>query len=73
MGAPVEVFGIQIGAVSDIHLDFNPNSGESYVDVKFEIQPERILAADRLDQKSPLDTTQALVHRGVRMQLHTAN
>jgi paraquat-inducible protein B len=72
-GAPVEVFGIQIGSVTDVHLNFNPANGEAHVDVKFEVQPERILAEDRLDQKSPLETTQALVERGVRMQLHTAN
>jgi paraquat-inducible protein B len=73
VGAPVEVFGIQIGSVSDIHLNFNSDSGEAHVDVKFEVQPERILSEDRIDQKSPLETTQALVQRGVRMQLHTAN
>jgi paraquat-inducible protein B len=73
VGAPVEVFGIQIGAVTDVHLNFNPIDGEAHVDVKFEVQPERFLSDERLDQKSPLETTQALVGRGVRMQLHTAN
>ena len=73
VGAPVEVFGIQIGAVTDVHLNFDPADGSAYVDVHFEVQPERILPEDRLDQKSPLETTQSMVERGVRMQLHTAN
>ncbi len=73
VGAPVEVFGIQIGSVTDVHLEFNPDSSEAHVDVKFEIQPERILQPDQIDQKSPLATTQALVQRGMRIQLHTAN
>lgn len=72
-GAPVEIFGIQIGSVTDVQLAFNPDDGEAHVDVKFEIQPERILAADRIDQKTPLETTEMLVQRGMRMQLHSAN
>jgi paraquat-inducible protein B len=73
VGAPVEVFGIQIGTVTDVRLNFDPAAGDAHVDVEFELQPERILTPENIDQKTPLETAQAMVRRGVRMQLHTAN
>ena len=72
-GAPVEVYGIQIGHVTSVKLFFDPRGLESHVDVGFEIQPERILTPAQIDSQPPLSVTQTLVGRGLRMQLHTAS
>lgn len=73
VGAPVEIYGIQIGNVTAVQLQFDPTGRESHVDVRFEIQPERIMEAAVQNQTPPIDVTRALVQRGLRMQLHTAN
>ena len=73
VGAPVEVYGIQVGSVTGIKLSFDPTGKESHVEVRFDVQPERILTEKEIDQASPFETTQAMVKRGLRMQLHTAN
>ncbi len=72
-GAPVEVFGIQIGTVTGVKLEFDPSNGAAHVNVAFEVQPERIMPPDRMGTDSPLSVAQTMVRRGVRMQLHTAN
>ena len=41
-GASVEFFGLQIGTVTDVQLDFEEQSFRSRVRVTFEIQPERV-------------------------------
>ncbi len=73
VGASVNVYGITIGTVTDIKLQFDPIGGDSHVDVRFEIQPERILDSGQIDLQSPLEVARNLVKRGLRIQLHTAN
>jgi paraquat-inducible protein B len=73
VGSTVEAYGIPIGNVTGIKLIFDPKGLESHVDVHFEIQPERILPAAEVDAQSPIDVTRALVQRGMRVQIHTAN
>lgn len=73
VGAPVEVYGIQVGSVTGVKLVFDPDGKEAHVDVHFEIQPERMLSMNEIDAQSPLAVTQTLVQRGLRIQLHTAN
>jgi paraquat-inducible protein B len=73
VGAPVEIYGLQVGNVTAVDLVFDPAGRESHVDVQYEIQPERILPRDEIDRRTPLEVTQTLVRRGLRMQLHTAN
>lgn len=73
VGAPVELHGIQIGMVTAVTLAFEPDGRESHVDVRYEIQPERLLAPDEIALRSPLEVTRALVARGLRVELHTAN
>ncbi len=73
VGAPVELYGITIGIVTAIRLQFDPDGHESYVDVRYEIQPERILNMAEIDSENPLEVTRTLVRRGLRMALHTAN
>lgn len=73
VGAPVEVYGIQIGSVTEVKLVFDPTGIDTHVDVHYEIQPERILSVADIDRSSPLETTQNLVDRGLRMRVHVAN
>lgn len=72
-GAPVEVYGIQVGSVTSIKLIFDPTGIDTHVDVHYEIEPERILSVAEIDRSSPLTTTQNLVDRGLRMRVHVAN
>jgi paraquat-inducible protein B len=74
-GAPVELFGIQIGTVTRIHLQFDPTGAATpRVAVHFEVQPERMmdprLLAPGID---PVDVTRRLVRRGLHAGLATAN
>ncbi len=73
VGAPVEIYGLQVGNVTAIKLEFDPEGRESHVDVQYEIQPERILPPNEIDRRTPLEVTQTMVKRGLRMQLHSAN
>ncbi len=73
VGAAVELYGITIGNVTAIKLQFDPAGHESYVDVHFEIQPERILNVAQIDSENPLEVTRNLVNRGLRMTLHTVS
>ena len=75
-GAPVEIYGIQIGEVTDVKLDFDPEGASSQVTVRFEVQPERMSmagAAAPLGAGNSLAVVQRLVARGLRMQLDTTN
>jgi paraquat-inducible protein B len=73
LGAAVEMYGITIGTVTGVKLQFDPAGKDSFVEVRFEIQPERILAASEIDSENPLDVTRNMVHRGLRMTLHTVS
>jgi paraquat-inducible protein B len=73
VGAPVEMFGIQIGTVTGIHLDFDPTGRDSRVAVSFEVQPERIFGLGKIPKTPPSEITEALVAHGLRTQLRSAN
>lgn len=72
-GASVEFFGIQIGTVTDVKLDLNTQTGQARVRVALEVQPERILDADKIGAAGPIEVSQRLVKRGMRAQLKTAS
>jgi paraquat-inducible protein B len=71
VGAPVELYGIQVGEVTSVQLEFDATTAVPRVAVHMEIQPERVLrpAAPR----PPIDVARGLVARGMRVQLQTAN
>jgi paraquat-inducible protein B len=73
VGAPVELFGIQIGTVTSVHLEFDPKGLESRVAVGFEIQPERIMSNEQLRDNDPIDVARRMVGHGMRAQLRSAN
>ncbi len=73
VGSPVELYGIQIGNVTDVKLQFDPTGASARVAVKLEVQPERIVDLAKADTSKPIDVARTLVKRGLRLQLHTAN
>ncbi len=72
-GAPVEFYGIQVGTVTEVALELNPNNGDVRVRVRLEVQPERILSASTLAKSNPMEVARRLVRRGMRAQLQTAS
>ena len=72
-GAAVEFFGIQVGTVSDVTLDVNPETANARAVVRFEIQPERIDASNALLQQDPITMARRLVAHGMRAQLRTSS
>ncbi len=73
VGAPVELFGIQIGNVTDIRLEFDPLGGNPRVAIRFEVQPGRIPNIRKDSQSPPMFVARSLVRRGLRVQLRTAS
>ena len=70
-GAPVEFYGIQVGTVTDVQLELDQPAGTARVAVRMEIQPQRVSQEPRTEP--PLTVIGALVRRGLRAQLRTAN
>ncbi len=73
VGAPVELFGIPIGTVTGIELQFDPAGNDSRVAVRLEVQPERIMQPEQLRAADPIDVAHRLVARGMRVQLRSTN
>jgi paraquat-inducible protein B len=73
VGAPVELFGIQIGSVTAVNLEFDPKGLQSRVAVRFEIQPERILRPDQLRENDLVEVSRRMVAHGLRAQLRSAS
>jgi paraquat-inducible protein B len=73
VGAPVELFGIQIGSVTDIKLEFDPTGANTRVAVRLAVQPERVLGSKFEPAAKPIDIARKLVAQGLRVQLRSAN
>ena len=72
-GSAVEFYGMQIGTVTDIGLDFDPATAHARVRVRFEVQPERIDDGGKSAKTNPLEVATRLVEQGMRAQLRTAS
>jgi paraquat-inducible protein B len=73
-GSAVEVFGIQIGTVTDVHLVMEPGAKNVRARVAFELQPERVFPESELRQQAtPLEVTDSLVRQGMRAVLESSN
>ena len=70
-GSAVEFYGLQIGTVTEVALDFDAETLRSRVRVRFEIQPQRV--DDKAAESDAIDTARRLVQRGMRAQLRTAS
>jgi paraquat-inducible protein B len=73
VGAPVEFKGIKVGSVLDIRLEFKSEDTTFRIPVLIEIEPERIIARDDVEQDSPYYIIDSLVERGLRAQLRTGS
>ncbi len=72
-GAPVTLRGIRIGEVTSVRLEYDPQTDQIRVPVRFEVQPERIGDIAVVAGRGPLDNIRRLVAQGMRAQLQTAN
>ncbi len=72
-GSPVELFGIPIGSVTAIQLQFDPTGRDTRVAVRLEVEPQRILGAGLVPDQQPLAVARGLVAHGLRVQLRSAN
>ena len=73
-GSPVQVFGIQIGSVTDVSLVMDQATKTMRARVAFEIQPERVFPESQVSQDNdPRATAATLVGQGVRAVLESSN
>ena len=73
VGSEVDLYGIQVGNVTDIKLQIDPETGLARVRVAMEIQPERVFSYDELHGTTPQEFTRKLVDNGMRAQLSSAS
>jgi paraquat-inducible protein B len=75
VGAPVEIFGQQVGTVTGIKLDFDPLAGHPRAAVEYVVQPERVFPFEQGDAVlgNAKAVTQRLLDQGMRVQLASAN
>ena len=73
VGAPVELKGIKVGKVKDIHLEFDLRDSSFRIPVVLEIEPERISALDEAGIMSPDKLLNTLIEKGLRAQLQTGS
>lgn len=75
VGAPVELYGLPVGAVTAITLQYNPLSGQPRAEVHFEIQPARLFPTNPADPalRDPAAMAGKLLDHGLRVQLASAN
>ena len=71
-GSAVEFFGIQVGVVTDVELEFDPRGANARVKVTFEVQPGR-LDNPEIAAADPIAVSKRLVARGMRAQLQTSS
>jgi len=70
-GAQVQMYGIQIGNVTDVRLELDPAKATARVRVAIEIQPERLQAINPDPTAPPMEVTRHLVQQGMRATLLT--
>jgi paraquat-inducible protein B len=72
-GAPVEWHGIKIGQVTDVRLQYDVAAGVARIPVTIEVEPQRIELVGTDQSFGSGANVAALVRRGLRAQLKTAN
>ena len=73
VGAPVELFGIPIGTVTAVTLEFDQAGLQPRVAVRFEIHPELLTRFGQVRDSDPVDVSRRMVAHGLRVQLRSAN
>ena len=73
-GSLVEIFGLQIGTVTDVRLVMDPATAKLRARVAFNVQPERIMSEDEVRQRQdPGHITDLLVKSGMRVVLESSS
>jgi paraquat-inducible protein B len=73
VGSPVQLYGIQIGNVTSVELQFDPVQATARVRVGIEVQPERLTAIGGGAKTTPESVAEHLVARGMRAELSTTS
>ncbi|MCQ8241880.1 MlaD family protein [Acetobacteraceae bacterium KSS12] len=73
VGSPVDLFGLQVGTVTDVKLLLNNTTGDVRVRVAMEIQPERVFSEEEIKAGSVRQITQAMVNNGLRAETDSSN
>jgi paraquat-inducible protein B len=74
-GAPVRLRGIQIGTVTDVHLEYDGKTGRQTVPVSIEVEPQRVKLLNTQDtgeedfKKRSYDAFRRFVDGGLRARL----
>ena len=74
-GSPVEMYGIRIGTVTEVKLEFDRATNRLRLPVHFELEPERLGLAEET-AKSPeqvLAAAMEMVNQGLRSQVQNGN
>lgn len=73
-GSPVDVFGLQVGTVTDVKLMLDGATGQMRARVTYDLQPERVFADNAAQREAePERMTQALVRDGMRAVLESGS
>ena len=72
-GSAVKLYGLRVGTVTGTELQLDLATGGPRVRVTFDVQPRRILPAQQIPAKNPLDDTRRLVALGMRARIDTSN
>ncbi len=72
-GSPVDMFGLQVGNVTDVKLQVDPRTGNAQVRVAMEVQPERVFSEEEISSGAIGNVMQALVDNGLRAETDTGN
>ncbi len=73
IGSEVDMYGIQIGEVTDMQLELDPRTGTARVRVGMEVQPERAFTQSDLGGETPEEIARHLVANGMRAQVSSAS
>lgn len=73
VGAPVEVLGIQIGQVTAVDLQVDPDTSTVRVRVAMDLQPERVFRNRKVAPDKIGTAIQHMVDKGLRVEISTAN
>jgi paraquat-inducible protein B len=72
--APVEIFGLQIGTVTDVSLVVDSKAGQARARVAFNLQPQRLPGTDQsAGGMTPEQITDSFVRQGMRAVLTSSN
>jgi paraquat-inducible protein B len=73
VGSPVELDGIRIGSVTDVRLEYEPDTESYRVPVHLEVEPERVIHGGGRSPQQVLELAHDLAARGMRAQLQLSS